>query len=437
MLWHPTQAIGSGGECVDVRIVANGLKCNCVCFECKQLVIARQGPQLKWHFAHHAPTNCRPKPESELHFFAKSLLAERLWLSLPPVEEISPSRNYPFAEVKVEMADGNVRPDLILITNGGHKLHVEIFVRHKVDLDKLSKLQARNISSVEIDLSHLDWEDRDSWENAILQNAPRRWLHNAKAAEHSRLKAEKAAAEFQKYSIFWHSPFNQQPVDEQASVEVELAMKRGLNSMTSFTSNGARCFLVPERYWQSRLVNRFLWDEATKFPKAFETKHALAHVQHLVRPEFNRIPAEVAARMKEELSDFLTPWHTVHSYLKWLKNSHLMFDKRVIGKDWLPSSTAIHHRKEMEAEWAWETERKAELADWVDYILSAIPRHEHRHFDRIKWSEWFIRSYHDEDANRALQAIHEMVIERCRLAEDLIGLPLELEYVRQKQLQLV
>ena len=169
--WHPTQAIGPDGERVDVKGVQNGLKCGCVCFDCEQLVVAKQGPKLRWHFSHHVSTNCRPSPESELHFFAKTLLADRLWLWLPPVranaaemvKRISEGGKYRFAEVRVERADGNVRPDLLLIAKGGATLHIEIFVRHKVESAKLEKLRTRGISSIEIDLSGLDWDARDSW----------------------------------------------------------------------------------------------------------------------------------------------------------------------------------------------------------------------------------------------------------------------------------
>lgn len=188
--WHPTQAIGPDGRRVDIRNVENGLQCRCVCFDCGRPVIAKQGPKLRWHFAHHAPTNCRPTPESELHFFAKTLLADELWLWIPAAriktgsesKEISKRRKYAFADVRVEKADGNVRPDLILVESGGKALHVEIFVRHRVDPAKLEKLKTRGISSVEIDLSLLDWDDRSSWETAILETAPRDWLHNARAA---------------------------------------------------------------------------------------------------------------------------------------------------------------------------------------------------------------------------------------------------------------
>lgn len=449
--WHPTQAIGPDGQRADVRNVENGLQCRCVCFECKQPVVAKQGPKTRWHFAHHAPTNCRPTPESELHFFAKSLLAEKLWLWIPAVQasagsrtkSISEPRKYEFSEVRVEKTDGNVRPDLILVAQGGKTLHVEIFVRHKVDHTKLAKLKARRISSVEIDLSRLDWDDRGLWDTAILETAPRVWLHNAKAAKIQKVLENDAAieaermqqalnAEFDKVAMAWKdAQATYDTPDANLTAQHVLALKRGLSATIGHVATGAECFRVSPAYWQSRLVNRFLWDEATGSLRVFETTDALAHIQDLVRSGLKRISKEAAARMKQEFPSFEAPWHVVHAYLKWLKD-HWMFDKRVGGKQWLPSSSAVHHRKEREAEWQQARERKEELAEWVDFILSNIPTDEASGFEKGKWVDWFVASYDEGEARKHLEAIYEMVVGGRGLAEDLLGLPLLAEYERQE-----
>lgn len=453
--WHPTQAIGPDGQRADVKDVANGLKCRCVCFQCKQPVIARQGPKVKWHFAHHAPTGCRPSPESELHFYAKSLLAERLWCWIPEVhanaaemtQRISDRRKYQFVEVKVEKADGNVRPDLLLIAKGGKTLHIEIYVRHKVDPIKLEKLRTRGISSIEIDLSKLDWDDRTDWELTILETAPREWLHNVKASETERemvvtatRQAEKRAAEFDaeftRISSVWKAiPKSYSAPSAQLLAEQALARKRGFHSMIAHAPKGAGCFLVAAEFWQSRLANRFLWDGSTGSPRVFETKDALACVNDLLRPGLNRISIEVTARLEKEFPEFQPPWHAVHNYLKWLKVNHWMFDKRVVGKHWLPSGSAIHHRKEQEIAWDRERERKADMADWVDYILSNIPEQEHRDFDRGSWVDMFVARYDDDQAPALLEEIHEMVVGGRGLADDLLELPLMAECERQERSQ--
>ncbi|OYX96787.1 MAG: hypothetical protein B7X90_08770 [Novosphingobium sp. 17-62-19] len=449
--WHPTQAIDAEGRRADVKDVANGLQCRCVCFECGQLVLAKQGPKLRWHFAHHAPTNCRPTPESELHFFAKTLLADRLWLWIPEVraqaagrtEPISDRRTYEFSEVLVEKADGNVRPDLLLVTASGKILHVEIYVRHRVDPIKLEKLKSRGISSVEIDLSKLDWDNRDAWELAILETAPREWLHNARAAKaqqnmeaqaatEARAKQQILDAEYSRIVGIWNDALSScGDPDEHLITQHRLAMKRGFSQKIGYATKGTACFRVPSAYWQAKVINRFLWDSANETPIAFETKDALGCVQDLIWPGLNRISKETTDRMRRDFPTFEDPWHTVHGYLKWLKDKHWMFDKRVLGKQWLPSTSALYLRKEQEAAWQQERERKEAVTDWVDMILSSVPANETSDFDRTAWIDWFVTSY-DEDEARALhEAIYDMVVGGRRLADDLLGLPLLAEYERQ------
>lgn len=452
--WHPTQAIGPDGRRADIKNVGNGLRCGCVCFECKQPVLAKQGSKLKWHFAHYAPTNCRPTPESELHFFAKCLLADKLWLWIPPVrayggnreKQISKRRQFAFSEVRVEMADGNVRPDLILVETGWKALHVEIFVRHRVDPAKLAKLKARGISSVEIDLSHLNWDDRTGWEAAILETAPREWLHNAKAAtvereleaqaqieaEHQRKIVErelrKVAATWKDALVSYDNP------DEHLVAQHELAIQRGFSAQVGRVGNGDPAFHVPAAYWQSAIVNRFLWDGVAGPLRSFETKDALAHVRDWVRPGLNRVSQEAAARMRQDFPEFQTPWHVVHGYLKWLKDQWL-FDKRVAGKQWLPSSSAIHHRQKQEDGWQLRRQRAVDAAEWADFILSNIPADESSAFDPAKWADRFVASYDENEARRLCQAIYEMVVSGKCLADDLLGLPLSAEFERQDRAQ--
>lgn len=453
--WHPTQAVGPDGQRADVKDVANGLQCRCLCYECGQPVLAKQGSKVRWHFAHHAPTNCRPTPETELHFFAKTLLAEKLWLWIPAVlakaagrtEPISDCQQYTFSRVEVEKADGNVRPDLLLITTSGKALHVEIYVRHRVDPIKLEKLRRRGISSIEIDLSKLDWDDRGAWDDAILATAPREWLHNARAAKvqqgmelraasETRVKQQVLDAEFEKIARIWDSAVTvRDEPDGHLAEQYGLAMKRGFSQKIGHKVKGEQCFRVPPAYWQARLVNRFLWDRATASASVFETSDALAYVRDLIWPGLTHISKETSARMQRDFPAFQAPWRVVHSYLKWLKDEHWMFDKRVGGKQWLPSSSALHLRKEREATWQQERERKEEVTDWLDMILSDVPDQETSGFDRAEWVNWFVTSYDEGEARAFHEAINGMVVGGRQLVDDLLGLPLQAEYMRQETTQ--
>lgn len=453
--WHPTQAVGPDGERADVKDVANGLQCRCRCYDCGQPVLAKQGAKVRWHFAHHAPTNCRPTPESELHFFAKTLLAEKLWLWIPPVKAtaagqtklISDRQQYKFSQVKVEKSDGNVRPDLLLVTDRGRVLHVEIFVRHRVDPTKLEKLRDRDISSVEIDLSKLDWDDRGAWDQAILEAAPREWLHNARAAEVQQgmealaasvanAKQQVLDAEYEKIAEIWNriETVREDP-DKNLREQHDLALKRGFSQKIGHAVKGEAGFRVSPAYWQARLVNHFLWERATAPASVFETGDALACVRDLLWPGLAHISKETSARMQRDFPAFQAPWHAVHSYLKWLKDKHWMFDQRVDGKQWLPSSSALYLRKKQEETWQKERERKAETIDWLNMILAEIPDRETFGFDRADWVDWFVTSYALEEAHVFQEAIYDMVVNGRRLVDDLLELPLQGEYMRQKRAQ--
>lgn len=453
--WHPTQAIGPDGKRADIRDVANGLNCHCFCFNCKRKVVAKQGQKTRWHFAHHVASNCKPTPESELHFFAKELLAERLQLWVPANKvqaegksvTLSEQLRFEFKDVRVEQQDGNVRPDLILIAKGGQECHVEIFVRHKVDSIKLAKLQARNISSFEIDLSRLGWDDRSGWELAILETAPRRWLHNSKAAEAERKIVGEARAEALRKAkmlegevgrisaiLADHLATSKQFEHAEAS-ERSLACSRGFHSMINRPVKGGMCFAVSDGHWQSRLVNRFLWDDVSSSKTIFETKDALAHVRDLVRPGLLDVSREATDELTKIYPNFASPWHAVHEYLKWLKTWHHMFDKTVIGKQWRVSSSAVHHKQQRQNEWQKERDYKERLTNWVESLFPHLPKSETQAFDVTDWVSWFSRSYDQEEAYDSLDAVWRMVVEGNGLAEDCLNLPLAAEYERQEKSQ--
>ena len=223
--------------------------------------------------------------------------------------------------------------------------------------------------------------------------------------------------------------------DKQLLDGHSLALKRGFGMMINHPMNGAGCFSVSPAYWQALLANHFLWHELSEMPREFETGEALAHVQHLVRPGLEAISRDVVGIMQQAFPEFLTPWHTVHAYLKWLKVHHFMFDKRVLGKRWVPSGSAVHRRKEQEAKWHHERERKDDLAEWLDLILSSIPAGESSNFDRSTWIDQFIFAYDEHEARGKLEEIYEMVVAGSRLAEDMLDLPLAAEFRRQESAQ--
>jgi hypothetical protein len=71
------------GALVDVTQLERGLACDCRCLHCDDPLMAKQGPEMAWHFAHATPMADRSCAESALHQAAKALLSDIGALTLP------------------------------------------------------------------------------------------------------------------------------------------------------------------------------------------------------------------------------------------------------------------------------------------------------------------------------------------------------------------
>ena len=159
------------GAMVSVEAVARGLACDCVCPACRSPLVAAKGEVVRHHFRHLAENPaCREARETALHLFAKQIICDTLNLQLP----------LDLGDMRSAVAEV-IRDDLrfdVLATYDEEDVAVEIFVAHRVPLEKVQKLVARQITAVEIDLSAFrdaDLSEAD-WRVAVLVKAPRRWL---------------------------------------------------------------------------------------------------------------------------------------------------------------------------------------------------------------------------------------------------------------------
>ena len=175
---------------------------------------------MQAHFAHKSGSQCANGYETAIHLAVKNIIFSRKQFTLPECnfsiylenngklrknyEEFDPRRNYQsdeqfeeshknllafahipsiqcsFDQVDLEVFQLDIRPDIVC-TLGGKKLYVEVAVTHFVDDVKMAKLQARGISTLEIDVSHLRHDDLSfgKLEDLILNNAAnKKWLIN-------------------------------------------------------------------------------------------------------------------------------------------------------------------------------------------------------------------------------------------------------------------
>ncbi|WP_408072880.1 competence protein CoiA family protein [Legionella pneumophila] len=186
---------------VHITNVESGKSCNCICPSCRSLLIAAKGTKNQHHFKHATTIECEGGLESAIHMAAKQIIIERRQIKLPQYninKSFFDSKGIEHSESKAIVENGTLisfdsvqeeqelsemKVDILAIKRN-EKLIIEIFYRHKVDDQKIEKIKAANISTIEINLSDLTPNDVKDWEAFWLCiNDPNRvqWLYNAKA----------------------------------------------------------------------------------------------------------------------------------------------------------------------------------------------------------------------------------------------------------------
>ncbi len=181
------------GVITHISEVERGLKCGCICPACKDKLIARKGKRVMHHFAHQSIENCEYGYESSLHLAAKDILLQTKKMVIPPVyicftesykEEIciSEAKEIAFDRVELEHRFNDIVPDIVVYV-GKKQFFIEIFVTHCIDEEKLKKLKAADISTIEIDLSKTDSTiSTDELTSLLMENDKTKyWKYNSLA----------------------------------------------------------------------------------------------------------------------------------------------------------------------------------------------------------------------------------------------------------------
>lgn len=148
---------------VGVDDVANGLACECLCPDCKQQLVAKNGgTKREHHFAHYNGFDCARARMTALHLLAQQIIADRKAVMLPDYngDYYQKETSYiTFDEILLEKSCNGLRPDCIGIVSGkdgaDHRLWIEIRVTHEVDEKKQKTIKAADVSCIEIDLSDM------------------------------------------------------------------------------------------------------------------------------------------------------------------------------------------------------------------------------------------------------------------------------------------
>jgi len=150
-------AVNEQKQIVNVKQVERGLACMCFCFECAEPVVARKGEKNEHHFAHlNNKESCTIHPESILHKFAKQVIMEERYLTLPslPDDENSENKTWQFDHLIEEQAVGYIRPDIVA-TVDDEMIFIEVAVTSFIDTDKSDFIKQLGIKTIEIDLREI------------------------------------------------------------------------------------------------------------------------------------------------------------------------------------------------------------------------------------------------------------------------------------------
>lgn len=188
-----TYAIDKEGKLVHIESVPRGLNCGCVCPFCHTELIAKQGEDRAKHFAHKGDV-CKEYYETALHLLAKEIIKEDKTVMLPAYKYLK-STKICFKEVEVEERkdSSELQPDCVGITEEGLRIHVEIFVTHKVDERKKEKIEKNGINCVEIRIPNDFPLDREKLKDFIENKDEGRIWINYPYGEEINAKIEKVA----------------------------------------------------------------------------------------------------------------------------------------------------------------------------------------------------------------------------------------------------
>ena len=205
------------GRMQAVRDVPQGLRCRCVCPNCKKPLVARKGHIRVHHFA-HAPsvTPCKGGAETALHRMAKQILAEADAIVLPAMTiwepgEVAPAQSQrcranvcpreamPIQSRRIESTEDLHRPDVV-ISNGVKEVWIEVRVAHRVSEAKQDALREKGTACLEIDIRNFGSAllDEDELRYMLIEDEHCKvWLAHPNEAE----VREKAKAEWDRKEL--------------------------------------------------------------------------------------------------------------------------------------------------------------------------------------------------------------------------------------------
>lgn len=171
------------GVIVKVEDVSRGLECGCLCPNCGDQLISRQGQEKVWHFAHENE-ECTGAVEAAVHMMVhdhvlglQSITIPEFVFHLPGKSWVEPVRSVEIdGATSINLIEGS-RKDIEL-NCGGQPLLVHLAIGHESDDQKRELLRERGLSAITIDLSPFMLTPSTFSTEAVASGKHSSWLHN-------------------------------------------------------------------------------------------------------------------------------------------------------------------------------------------------------------------------------------------------------------------
>lgn len=177
-------------QLVHVSEVTRGLACRCRCVQCGEPILARRGAVRGHHFAHSSNREaCESNHETLLHWYAKRLIVEAGVVVAPMTQEVAHFLGLPesggarmlrsMGTVQEEVHLGDIRPDLLVVTDDGIQVAIEVAYSSFCDGSKAAAFEDKGLPALEIDLSRFspDAFEPEAVRRAVIESVLfKRWV---------------------------------------------------------------------------------------------------------------------------------------------------------------------------------------------------------------------------------------------------------------------
>ncbi|MBX7459366.1 hypothetical protein K3152_14020 [Qipengyuania sp. 1NDH17] len=152
------------------RGATQGLHC-----ECEAALIAKQGDELAWHFAHASNQSgaCAAATKATALRFIRKVLEDAGAITLPEVDRAVRVQSIHsfvaegYGDFPIHRVSGSPHPELAIVAKLKKKSSAQI----------LERARAKNLSAMEIALHAFRNRSDAEIAEAIIDHAPRKWLH--------------------------------------------------------------------------------------------------------------------------------------------------------------------------------------------------------------------------------------------------------------------